>query len=303
VKYHVDGRLVPADEATVSVRDRGFRYGDGVFETLRVYGGTPFAWAAHADRLANSAAALGIDLPSRDDIRDRLDATIAANDLDEGALRLSITRPTGTGRLTPDPAGAPTVVVTAARLPPGGPNGDVWDDPATAAVVGTEATHDAAVPAAAKTHTYLDGVLARREAAARGAEAAILRDADGRLAEEAAANLFLVRDGMLRTPSLDGPVLPGVTRRIVLDLAVGLDIPTDAGTVTHDDLRTADEAFLTNTTWELRPVARLLAEEGADASIGPDSGAGDRIGGGPVTERLRAAFAERVAARCLADGE
>jgi branched-chain amino acid aminotransferase len=298
VKYHVDGRLVPADEATVSVRDRGFRYGDGIFETLRVYEGSLFGWEPHADRLANSAAALGIDLPPREDLRDRLDATIAANDLDEGALRLSITRPAGAGRLTPDPDGTPTVVVTAAPLPPGGPNGDVWEAPATAAVVGTQATPDAAIPAAAKTHAYLDGVLARREAGARGADAALLRDADGTLAEEAAANLFLVRDGTLRTPSLDGPVLPGVTRRVVLDLAAERDIPTEAGTVTLDDLRAADEAFLTNTTWELRPIGRLLGGDGDTEWATPGEG-GRSIGGGPVTERLREAFAERVAAACL----
>jgi branched-chain amino acid aminotransferase len=291
VTYHVNGDLVPADEATVSVRDRGFRYGDGAFETLRVYGGFVFEWAAHADRLLNSCDALGIEPPPRGDLRDRVRETVAANALDEGAVRLSVTRGAGGGRLTPPARGGrdPTVVVTAAELPPGGPRGDVWKGPATAALTDVRAIPDASIPADAKTHNYLDGVLARRVAARADADAALLRSGDGAIAEGAAANLFLVRDGTVHTPALDGPVLPGVTRRIVVECARERGVPVETGTYRPADLRGADEAFLTNTTWEVRPVGRLVE---------PPDGDGTAVGGGPVTDRLRSAFGEHVERSC-----
>jgi branched-chain amino acid aminotransferase len=142
----------------------------------------------------------------------------------------------------------------------------------TAETVGVERIPDAAIPARAKTHNYLNGILARRDT---DADAALMLDGEGSLAEGATSNLFFVADDRLHTPSLDGPVLPGITRRVVLDLAADLGVPTETGRYEPDALRAADEAFLTNSTWELRPVASVD---------------GTAVGGGPVTERLAAAF-------------
>jgi branched-chain amino acid aminotransferase len=282
--YHVDGELVPADDATVSVRDRGFRYGDGAFETLRVYGGEVFEWAAHADRLAETCAVLALDHGlSDDDLHGRIRETLAANDLQDAAVRLSITRGVQPGRLTPAPDVDPTVVVTVADLPRGGAEGrPVWDGPATATVADTERMPDAALPARAKTHNYLNGILARLETRETAADEALMCDRDGTLTEGATCTLFFVSDGVLRTPGLDGPVLPGVTRRVVLDLAREADVPVETGAYTPEDLFAADEAFLTNTTWELRPLAAV-----DDHSIGE----------GPVTTRLQRAFDDRVERR------
>ncbi|WP_327051351.1 aminotransferase class IV [Halomicrococcus gelatinilyticus] len=280
--FHVDGDLVPADEATVSVRDRGFMYGDAAFETLRAYGGDPFEWAAHAERLRATCDALALDHGIPDaDLRAHVDETLAANDLDDAYVKLSISRGVQPGKLTPAPVDDPTVVVYVADLPRGGADGEsVWDVPATAAVVETRRVPDAALPASAKTHNYLNGILARLDA--DDADEAVMIDSDGAVTEGATSNLFFVRDGVLKTPSLDGPVLPGITRRVVLDLADVVGVPTETGRYSPDDVRAADEAFLTNSTWELRPLACLDGVE---------------LGGGPVTERLVRAFDERVERR------
>ena len=291
--YHVDGDLVPADEATVSVRDRGFMYGDAAFETLRAYGGEVFAWDAHADRLAGTCETLGFldAIPPRKDLRERIDATLAVNDLADAYVKLSITRGVQPGKLTPEPAVDPTIVVMVAGLPRGGVEGPpVWDGPVAVETVDRQRIPDAAIPADAKTHTYLDGILARldlrdgRDGTTRGpVREALLLDGDGYLTEGATSNLFFVDDGVLFTPGTDLPILPGVTRSIVLDLARAEGLPIEEGRYRPDTLRSADEAFLTNTTWELRPIAAVD---------------GEATGGGPITDLLGRLYDRRVERAC-----
>ena len=287
MQYHVDGDLVPADEATVSVRDRGFIYGDAAFETLRAYGGTVFEWGAHEARLRRTCEALGFADAVPDDLRDRVQATLDANDLADAYVRLSVTRGVQPGKLTPDPEVDPTVVVIVKELPRGGREGErVWDGPAVVQTVKTRRTPDAAVPAAAKTHNYLNGVRARlelRQAATDdyAADEAVIRSTDDHVTEGATSNLFWVDGGVLKTPTTDLPVLPGVTRRVVLELARAEDFPVEEGRFPVTDLREADEAFVTNTTWEVRPVASV---DGMDKPTGP------------MTTLLQRLFDERVEA-------
>jgi branched-chain amino acid aminotransferase len=286
--YHVDGELVPAGEATVSVRDRGFMYGDAAFETLRAYGGELFEWTAHADRLAETCDVLELDHGlSAEALRERVEETLAANGFEEAYVRLSVTRGVQPGKLTPDPDVDPTVVVVVSELPRGGRGGDpVWDGPATLQTVKTRRMPDRALPARAKTHNYLNGILARLELRVTGADEALMLDAAGHVAEGATSNVFFVADDALCTPSLDGPVLPGVTRRVVIDLAREEGIPVREGQFTPDDVRNAAEVFVTNTTWELRPVATV---DGIDC------------GGGPVTTLLSRVFDERVERACYGE--
>ncbi|MGB9963811.1 aminotransferase class IV [Halobacterium sp. CBA1126] len=253
--YHVDGELVDAADATVSVRDRGFQYGDAVFETLRAYGGQVFAWDAHATRLRASCDALGIDHEhSERDLRGRVHATLAANDLADASVRLSVTRGDQSGSFAPADDADPTVVVVADALPRGGVDGErTWRSPASAATVAVERAADDALPAVAKTHNYLNGILARADAG--DADEAILLDDDGRVTGGATSNVFFVDDGVVHTPSLDLPVTPGITRWAVLELAEDAGVPVETGHYTPRDLRDADELFLTNTTWEVRPVS------------------------------------------------
>ncbi|MFC7225915.1 aminotransferase class IV [Salinirubellus salinus] len=288
--YHVDGDLVAREDATVSVEDRGFRYGDAAFETMRVYGGTVFEWERHLARLRRTCETLGMPDAVPGDLAARVSETLAANDLREAYCRVSVTRGVQPGKLTPDPEVDPTVVVVVRELPVGGVGGGKsWTDPAVVRSVETRRVPDACLPADAKTHNYLNGILARvelRRAAAEGdgrvADEALMRDTEGFVAEGASSNLFFVDDGTLHTPAA-GDLLPGVTREVVLELAAEESFPVEEGRYTVGEVRGADEVFLTNSTWELRPVASV------DGVITSD---------GPITNLLTRLYEGRVEARC-----
>jgi branched-chain amino acid aminotransferase len=265
---HVDGTLLPAEEAAVSVRDRGFTYGDAVFERLRVYGGEPFEWAAHVDRLERSAERLDFDeaLPPRDDLRDRVTETLDANDCSEAAVRLSVSRGVQGRDLTPDTRVDPTITVVVDDLPRGGTDGErVWDEPATLRTVETRRPPEEALPSEVKTHSYLNGVLARLDLP-EDADEALVRSMEGHVTGGAGSNLFLVHNGTLYTPTANLPLLPGVTRGVVLDIAGGESFPVETGRYTVTDVREADELFLTNSTWEVRPVTEI---DGYEKPVGP----------------------------------
>jgi branched-chain amino acid aminotransferase len=288
MQYHVDGELVPDSEAVVSVDDRGFRYGDAAFETMRAYGGRVFARERHLARLERTCETLGMAEAVPGDLTDRMRETLAANDLADAYVRVSVTRGVQPGKLTPHESVDPTVVVYVKPLPRGGLTGEKpWDGPAVVQSVQTRRVPDASLPADAKTHNYLNGVLARlelRRASSEGyrPDEALMRDVEGHVAEGATSNVFFVDEGTLRTPEA-GDLLPGITREVVLELAEDESFPVETGRYTLDDVRDADEAFLTNSTWELRPVASVD---------------GLSVGGGPVTTLLSRLYEERVEERC-----
>jgi len=288
MQYHLNGDLVLRSEATVSVDDRGFRYGDAAFETCRAYGGEVFAWDRHVARLRRTCETLGMPGVVPEDLALRVAETLDANDLVDAYIRVSISRGVQPGKLTPAPETDPTVVVYARPLPRGGTDGDpVWDGPAVVQSVATRRIPDAALPADAKTHNYLNGVLARlelRRAENEGYEPdeALLRDADGHVAEGSTSNLFFVDDGVVKTPA-EGSILPGITRETVMELAADEGFPVETGRYGLEHVRGADEAFLTNSTWEVRPIDELD---------------GISIGGGPMTDLLARLYEERVEARC-----
>ncbi|MEF8979676.1 MAG: aminotransferase class IV [Haloarculaceae archaeon] len=291
--YHLDGKLVPAGEATVDVRDRGFLYGDAAFETLRVYGGEIFEWESHVGRLARTCRTLGFDeaMPPAEDLRERVLETVAANVLRDAYARLSITRGVQPGKLTPDPRVAPTIVIIVDELPRGGTEGEsVWAGPATLRTVERRRPPEAALPAGAKTHNYLNGILARRELRqADGAtDEAIICDVDGYVTEGATSNLFFVDGGTLKTPSTSLPLLPGVTRDVVLDLAREEGLPIETGKYSVRDIREAEEVFATNTTWEVRPVTSV---DGISLSVGP------------MTRLLARLYEERIERACYDSGD
>ncbi|WP_418284292.1 aminotransferase class IV [Halorubrum sp. DTA46] len=292
--YHVDGELVPADEAVVSVEDRGFAYGDAAFETVRAYGGDPFRWADHAERLANTCETLGLDHGLSDaDLKRRIDETLAANEFADAYVKCSITRGVQPGTLDPQPEVDPTVVVIAKPLPRGGVGSEpVHGGPAAIQTTKTRKPSSRALPADAKTHNYLNGILARLELRVTGADEALMLDPDGNVAEGATSNLFFVDGTALKTPSLDGPILPGITRETVIELAEAEGIPVEEGTYPPDAVREADEVFLTNSTWEIRPVSRVDGIE-----IGRDDAAVDGDGegvAGALTTLLSELFDRRI---------
>ena len=297
LRYHVDGDLVPADEATVSVEDRGFAYGDAAFETLRAYGGEVFRWDAHAARLADTCETLGLDHGVADaELKARIDETLAANDLADAYVKCSVTRGVQPGTLDPKPDVDPTVVVIAKPLPRGGigsgdegaeddGSGTVYDGPAALQTTKTRKPSSRAFPADAKTHNYLNGILARLELRVTGADEALMLDPEGNVAEGATSNVFFSDGTALKTPSLDGPVLPGITRRAVIEIAESEGIPVEEGTYAPDAIREADEVFLTNSTWEVRPVATVDG-----IAVGGD-GSGTA---GPLTTLISRLFDRRI---------
>ncbi len=284
MQYHVNGELVPEDQAAISVVDRGFQYGDAAFETVRAYNGVLFEWDAHLERLQHSCEGLGMGPVVPEELKERVTETLAANDLTEAYVRVSITRGIQPGTLTPRFEVSPSVIVVVSELPKGGPDGEArWDAPAAVETVEVRKPDPAAIPPDLKTHNYLNGLLARLELrepdGSVRADEALLLDSDGLVAEGTTSNVFFVEEGVVHTTALDGSVLPGVTRQVVLELAEGADIPIQTGRYPLERVRAADEMFLTNTTGEVWPVARLDETE---------------FQTGPVTERLADLFDERV---------
>ena len=236
----VDGALHDDETACVSVFDHGLLTGDGVFETIKVCDGTPFAVRRHLERLARSAAGLGLRAPPAAELRAAIDAVVAANGLGDGRLRLTVTggrQPLGSDRT----ASRPTVIVAASPLSPWPPSVDV-------AVVPWPRNERGAL-AGLKTVSYGENVAALAWARQRGAGEAIFANTAGFLCEGTGTNVFLVVDGRLLTPPLSSGCLAGVTRELVISLtgAVEQDVPVTA-------LGAADEAFLTSSTREVQPI-------------------------------------------------
>jgi branched-chain amino acid aminotransferase len=272
----IDGGLVAPEEARVSVYDRGFLYGDGVFETLRTYRGVPFALDEHLARLESSARLVGITLPVPRGVlaRETLDAVAAAAN-PESTIRILVTR--GQGPLGLDPSGATSplrvILVEGLRPPPAA----IYRDGVTAITVRTERAADAAPTA--KVTNYLASLLALEKARAAGANEALLLDAGGCILEGTTSNFFAVSGGGLSTAP-ETAILAGITRAHVLGLASGLGLPVRLGAIGRDELAAAGEAFLTSTLREIVPVVRVD---------------GQAIGSGvpgPITRRLHAAFRE-----------
>jgi branched-chain amino acid aminotransferase len=239
----VDGSLVAPDAASVSAFDHGLTVGDGVFETLRVYRGTPFALRRHLDRLGRSAAGLRLPVPDREVLARACAEVVDAGGLAEARLRLTVTG--GPGPLgSPRGAGPPTVVAAVAPLAP--------VPPMAAVAVAPWPRNERGPLAGLKTTSYAENVVLLAWARERGAEEAVVADTTGRLCEGTGANVFVVHDGRLRTPTLASGCLAGVTRDLVLER-------TDAEEVdlALDDLASADEAFLTSSTREVQPIGSV----------------------------------------------
>lgn len=273
VQVSVDGVLGPVDQLRVSPLDHGLLVGDGVFETLRVYGGVPFAWTRHLERLARSAAGLGLTVPTIDDLRRQADAVLHANGLTEARLRITITggpAPLGSERAAVDP----TVVVAASAVTPWPPTTDVVTVPWP--------RNERGATAGLKTISYAENVRALAYAHEHAAGEAIFPNTRDELCEATGSNVFVVRAGQLLTPPGSAGCLLGVTRALVLELATGLGIDAAEEPMPIGAVATADEAFLSSTTREVQAIAHV------DATALPAVP-------GPVTVRLRDAFADLVA--------
>ncbi len=277
--------VVAAAEAKVSVFDRGFLFGDAVFETLRTVPGPRLVdGGPHLARLRRSAARVGIDVPWRDGELDAvLRRTCEATGADAHQVRVVVTRGEGPLVLDPRTATRPTLVVIARPLSL--PDEAAYRRGIALVIVGAARSADGLLDATVKSANYLANIQALRIAAERGADDALLCAPSGTVTEGATSNLFCVVDGALVTPPLDGSLLPGITRGVVCRLARDLGLAVHERPLSPADVRGADEVFLTSS------VRGIMAVRSVDGS--PVAG---RDGEGPVTRRLRGAYAARIEA-------
>lgn len=278
----IDGRLCAPDDAKISVFDRGFLYGDSVFETIRTYGGRPFALDEHLARLARSAELVLIELPvSLGDLSAEVQRGLAAAGNEESYVRITITRGVGPLGLDPRQASRPSRVIIISELTP--PPAEVYEEGVAVVTYRTERVTDAARAPGAKVGNYLSSVLAMREASLAGAREALIVDARGRVVEGATSNVFLVTEGRLVTPGRDEGILEGITRKEVLAAAADLQLGLEYRAPTPADVAAADEVFITSSLREVLPVVRV---DGAVIGAGRP---------GPITRALHARFKQRVA--------
>ncbi len=252
----IDGKLMPASQATVSVFDHGLLYGDGIFEGIRFYHGTPFRLDAHLKRLEDSARAIGLILPmTHEAMSEATNQTVAAFHEPDGYIRLVVTRGIGPLGINPDNCSHPTLFIIADRLQM--ISDEKREAGAKLVFASTRRLPPDGLDPRIKSLNYLNHILARMEANHAGADEALLLNASGHVAEGTADNIFIVHDGALITPPVTDGALAGITRAAVIEVAREQGIEVREASMAPYDLYTADECFLTGTGAELIPVASI----------------------------------------------
>jgi branched-chain amino acid aminotransferase len=258
IRIHIGGRPCSPQEAAVPVFDRGFLFGDSVYETVGTNRGRLVFLDDHLDRLARSAERIYLRLPPRDEIVRAVRDTLAAAENIESRVRIMVTRGDGTVDLDPAAAGQPRLVVIVQPL--GGPSPELYEKGAEVEIVSVTRNSPRAIDPAVKSGNYLNNVMAMGEARRRrpSAHEAILCAANGSVAEGATSNVFAVVDGQIHTPALEVGILDGVTRGKVLALARTNSIMChEVSFMSPDELRQSDEIFLTSSVRSVLPVTRV----------------------------------------------
>ena len=247
--------IVPESDAVVSVYDRGFLYGDGIYETMRAYNGVVFMLEKHLERLGRSALLTRLDIPETGFITDAVCSTMEANKLSDAYIRVTVSRGKGPIGLDPDLCKEPTFVVITEdfREYPG----HLYSDGVKLVIAKTRRNLVSAINPRIKSLNFLNNIFAKMEAKEGGAYEAVMLNAEGLIAEGTVSNIFFVKDNVLCTPALDVGVLDGITRELVISLAKKNDIRVSEGKFYPADLFNASEVFFTNTTSEIMPVSQV----------------------------------------------
>jgi branched-chain amino acid aminotransferase len=264
-RINVNGVITSPDDARISVLDHGLLFGDSVYETMRTYGGKPFLFSRHFARLERSAAAIDLNLPwSKSKTLEEIQRTVLFPHDGELRIRLVITR--GVGELAPDieTCADPTAIIIAVPLAPV----PEWlyeqgVDVTISSVRRSERFADI------KSGSLIHQVLARREAKLKHAYEAILLTADEKLSDGITSNIYMVRNGRLLTPGHDAGIVEGITRGVLLDLAQKKGLQVVEGFFGLADIDEADEMFLTGSTREVVPIARVDGKPVGGGKPGP----------------------------------
>jgi branched-chain amino acid aminotransferase len=279
MKIWLDGELVEESAAKISVFDHGLLYGDGVFEGIRFYNRRVFRLEEHIKRLFDSARAIVLEIPwTQEEVCRFVVETVAANGLDDGYIRLVVTRGTGSLGLSPYLCKRASMFIIASTISlyPA----EHYENGLSVITCATRRPAPAALMPQVKSLNYLNNVMAKVEAIQAGALEAVMLNEQGYVAECTGDNVFILRDGVLHTPQVNDGALDGITRHVILELADQLGIPKVERSLTRYDLFVADEFFLTGTAAEVIPVVSLDRRVIGDGKPGP------------LTRRFIAAFKE-----------
>lgn len=279
---YLDGEWVPAAEAMVSVFDHGYLYGDGVFEGIRAYNGRVWKLTEHVERLYDSARVIRMEIPiSPEEMEEVVVESCRRNDLWDAYIRLVVSRGVGDLGLDPRKCPAPTIVCIADVIklfPP-----EMFENGLAIVTASTRRNLPEALNPRIKGLNYLNNILAKIEANDAGVQEALMLTQDGYVSEGTGDNVFIVKKGVVKTPAPHHGILHGITRELIMEIAVDQGYGLYEGTLTRYDVYTADECFLTGTAAEVIPVVKV---DGRLIGSGRP---------GPVTKALIAEFRARAA--------
>ncbi len=284
MKIFLDGAFVDKDDAKISVFDHGLLYGDGIFEGIRVYKKCIYRFDEHLERLWYSAKDILLTIPyTVEEMKDAICESCRVNGIEDGYIRLLVTRGKGDLGLSPTSCPRASVIIIAdtIRLYPE----EHYSEGLSIVTVPTRRSGPAALNPAVKSLNYLNNILAKMEAAQNGALEAIMLNDQGYVAECTGDNIFIIHKGILYTPDVSNGALRGITRGAVIELAEAAQIPVKECNLTRHEIWNADECFLTGTAAELIPVVKL---DGRTIGSGKP---------GAVTQQLHATFHEEVSTR------
>ncbi|MBN2713335.1 MAG: branched-chain-amino-acid transaminase, partial [Planctomycetes bacterium] len=265
---YIDGQFFPKSDAKISVFDHGLLYGDGVFEGIRAYNGKVFLCKEHIDRLYEGAHCLCIEIPiSKEEMEKALYETMAKNNLTDGYIRLVITRGVGDLGLSPRKCAKASVIIIAASItmyPE-----ELYKNGMNIITVAVPRAHPETLNPRVKSLNYLSNILAKIEALNAGVEEAVMLNHQGFVSECTGDNIFIVKDGVLKTPPAYATILVGCTRNKVMELAKESGIAVEEPMMQRYDLYSADECFLTGTAAEVIPVVNIDGRKIGTGKPGP----------------------------------
>ncbi|MGB9716520.1 MAG: aminodeoxychorismate lyase [Thermodesulfovibrionales bacterium] len=257
---HLNGKLIPAKEALISVFDHGFLYGDGIYETMRVYDGVTFMLDEHLKRLYRSASMIGLTIPvEADSLKNRVYDTLIANSLKDAFVRLTVSRGYGPIGIDPELCHSPTIVIIAQEMKEHPKS--FYEKGISLIISDTKRNLKEALNPQIKSLNFLNNILAKIEAKKKGVHDAVMLNVYDKLTESTISNIFFYKEKVLCTPSPDCGILEGITRGIVIEIAKREGLTVNEGEFSKEDIYSAEEVFITNTTLEIMPVSRIDNKE------------------------------------------